>query len=404
MRVPRFILVACVAWLHLSTTAVAAQTRSTRSGDEILARASRAYTGAPALFASARYVVHIPGAPLHEESQDFGWNPAVAAWIHMPSYVMQVHDDRLYLVEEGAIEPHTEASLAAGLQAAIDSAFGGQGPPLAPAPMLLAWADGPEARRDAFRMKLLGPLRAAGVRSVAGPAGTLCDEVNLVAANGSARARFDRERGFAIGASLLFVPAPGADTIRAEVSYTYHSTAPPPMLPRDRLQGGRRVTGLGALSGNARSAPEALDPGPRFFSYDGSRVGLSSLDARLVVLEFWATWCAPCRVAIPGLAKFARWAQDSAFGVEVVLVNTEEPHADFDSLRTRVRGYLDRLAVHIPGWIDSGGVVHRSLGGGLPLTLVVEPSGRVIEVHSGYHADLADTLVRHVRTHLLLSP
>jgi thiol-disulfide isomerase/thioredoxin len=323
----------------------------------------------------------------------------------MPAqYVMQVHKDRLFLVEEGRLEPHTEASLAGGLQAAIDSAFGGQGPPLAPVPLQLLRANTLAQMRDAFRMKLLHALTTADVRTAAGPSGVPLDDVELVADNGVVHARFDRRHGNLVGASIVFVPAPGADTIRAEVSYTSPSTEPPQPLSEARLRAGHRVTRLDELGGETRTAPEFLDLGPRFVSRDGHRIGVSSLGKKLVVLEFWATWCAPCRGAIPGMAKFAQWAQDSTSVVAAILVNTEEPEADIAKLRPRVERYLEKLGVHTPCWIDSGGVVHRSLGSGLPLTLLLGADGRVLEMHAGFHADLADTLIRHVRARVASSP
>ncbi len=401
MRVVSCLVRACLVVLLLATPAIAAPLRARTPGDVVLERAARAYRATPALFATARYVVRIPGAPLHEEFQEFGWGPGVNAWIRMPAkYVMQVHHDRLFLVEEGRLEPHTEASLAAGLQAAIDSAFGGRGPPLAPAPLQLRRATSSAQMRDAFRMKLLGPLRTTYVRPAAGPAGEPCDDVELVAVSGTVHARFERRDGTLVGASIAFVPAPGADTIRAEVSYTAHASEPPQTLSESRLRTGRRVTGLAALSGDARTSPLALARGSRFLSREGTPIGISSLGSRLVVLEFWSTWCAPCRGALPIIAKLAQWAQESASDVAVILINTEEPETDPATLRPRVERYLEKLGVRIPCWIDSGGVVHRTLGGGLPLTLLLDADGRVLETHAGFRTDLADTLVQHVRARL----
>jgi len=406
MRVEAYLVGACLVRVLLAAPMTpSGSPPAAASGDVILERASLFYRHTPALFATARYVVRIPGAPLHEESQDFGWGPHVEAWIRMPGmYVMQVHHDRLFLVEEGRLEPHTEASLAAGLQSAIDSAFGGQGPPLAPAPLQLLRTSTLAETRDVFRMKLLHALTAAAVRTVAGPSGAPLDDVELVADNGTVHARFDRRRGNLVGASMVYVPAPGADTIRAEVSYTTPSTEPPQPLPEDRLRAGRRVTRLDELGGEARAASEFLDPGPRFVSKGGAPIGISSLGKKLVVLEFWATWCAPCRGAIPGMAKFAQWAQDSTSAVAAVLIDTEEPEGDLAKLRPRVERYLEKLGVQMPCWIDSGGVAHRSLGSGLPLTVLVDADGRVLETHAGFHVDLADTLVGHVRARLASSP
>ena len=396
MRSLPVVLVASLSVMLLSAATPPAWQASALTGEAVLARAARAYRTAPEWFGTVQYVVDIPGAPRHVESQEFGWSAVADPWLRMPGqYVMQAHRGRIYLAEEGRLEPHTEASLAAGLQAAIDSAFGGQGPPLAPVPMLLPAALTPQAQRDAFRMKLLGPLRIAGVH--ARSEGPTQDDVELLSENGSVRARFDRVHGWLLAASLVFVPAPGADTIRAEVTYTRHSGPPSPLPPVGTLARGRRVSSIAELGGDARAAANRLDPRARFLALDGSVATLSALPARFIVLEFWASWCAPCRASLPEVTRFATWARDSASEVAVRLINTEDQEATPALLRARVQRYLDRLEVRVPCWIDSASSSHRALGSGLPMTLLMESGGRVLALHSGYKPGLADTLKRQIR-------
>jgi thiol-disulfide isomerase/thioredoxin len=353
------------------------------------------------LLDTARYVVRVPGAPVHEEWQEYGFGAGTDAFIRMPGlYVMQAQRGRLFLVEEGRLEPHIEVSLTGGLQAAVDSVFGGQGAPLAPAPLLLARAKTPTEMRDAFRMRLLSPLHVAGVRRVATGGGAMRDEVDLVADNGTVRASFDGRRGWLLGAELAFVPGTGADTIRAEARFSPDPTTAPPTLEAARLARGTRVTTLTALSGGHSAPTNALAPGTRFRTLAGAPAGIATLGCDLVVLEFWATWCAPCRAAIPHVLEFAQWARDSSPGVRTVLVNTEEEDRDLSALRPRVERYLTALGAMLPCWADSAGAVHRQFGGGLPLTVLLQPDGSVVRTYFGLHEDLADQLRRDVRAQL----
>jgi thiol-disulfide isomerase/thioredoxin len=373
------------------------------AGTRILRRAANAYRAMPAFLDTARYVVHVPGAPPHEESQEFGVTDSTAAWIRMPGlYVMQEHGRVLYLLEEGRLEPHLEMPVARGLQAAVDSAFGGQGAPLAPAPLLLRRAGSDAELRDAFRMRLLGSLKVSGARNRMDPNGRLWDEVELSAANGRARARFDHREGWLGRVELAFVPGRGADTIRAVAEFRPHSDEAPEILDAARIARGKRVARLGELSGSFAAPPRALWPATRFRLLTGASTTLAEAGGDFVALEFWATWCAPCRAAIPHVLEFADWARDSAPQVRVVLVNTEEETEDLNVLRPRIQRYLldTYLNLTVPCWVDSAAIVHRKFGGGLPLTLLLDSKGEVLEKYTGLRDDLADRLKQRIRAEL----
>jgi thiol-disulfide isomerase/thioredoxin len=223
------------------------------------------------------------------------------------------------------------------------------------------------------------------------------DEVVLEADNGRVRARFDRAGGWLTDLDAAFVPAAGQDTIRAEARFAPHPGEAPVLIAHGPLEQGVRVAHLDQLSGGSRPAPRALDPDSAFTTLEGSRVPIRSLAGEIVVLEFWATWCAPCRGTIPQVMKFAAWAKDSAHSVRVILVNTEEEDRDAATLSRRLNDYLGSLAVAGPTLVDAGSVIHRSLGGGLPLTVVMERGGRIIETHGGYRPDLDEVLRRRMR-------
>jgi hypothetical protein len=86
--------------------------------------------------------------------------------------------------------------------------------------------------------------------------------------------------------------------------------------------------------------------------------------------------------------------------VRTVLVNTEEEDRDLSALRPRVERYLTALGAMLPCWADSAGAVHRQFGGGLPLTVLLQPDGSVVRTYFGLHEDLADQLRRDVRAQL----
>lgn len=101
---------------------------------------------------------------------------------------------------------------------------------------------------------------------------------------------------------------------------------------------------------------------------DGSMLRLSSFQGRVVVLNFWATWCTPCRVEIPEFIKM----QEEIDGVQFIGVSLDEEGFGV------VRPYAESMRINYPLVIgddslaaDFGGVM------GLPTSYVIDREGRI---------------------------
>ena len=115
-------------------------------------------------------------------------------------------------------------------------------------------------------------------------------------------------------------------------------------------------------------------------------VKLSELKGRVVVLDFWATWCGPCRRWLPIVVQASR--DYASKGLAVFAVNERETDS-------KVRAYLDQQKLDLPVLMDRSGTVGSIYrASSIPLTVVVGRDGNVLRVLVGLHEaeDLKDVL------------
>lgn len=110
----------------------------------------------------------------------------------------------------------------------------------------------------------------------------------------------------------------------------------------------------------------------------GTQQRLSALKGRIVVLNFWATYCVPCRREMPDLAAIQN--EYAALGVQVVGASTDEA-AD----RAKVLQFVKETKINFPIWTGAttADMMRFGLGAALPGTVVVGRDGRVAKVISG---------------------
>jgi cytochrome c biogenesis protein CcmG, thiol:disulfide interchange protein DsbE len=138
-----------------------------------------------------------------------------------------------------------------------------------------------------------------------------------------------------------------------------------------------------------RAAPNFTLP-----QLDGQPVTLSKLQGQVVVINFWASWCAECRVEQAALDQTWQQFQDS--GVVVIGVN-------FEDSTGAARGYVRTASVTYPVVEDADSRTALAYGlRGVPETFVVNRSGRIVNRIIG-PVDAA-TLVGEINSMLLAGP
>jgi len=118
---------------------------------------------------------------------------------------------------------------------------------------------------------------------------------------------------------------------------------------------------------------------------DGKRVGLNTLlgEGKPVLLDFWATWCGPCRQEIPHLKEMVKkYGKD---GLIVIGLNLEDPVDDRQAVKNFVKEYgMDYQTVFAPQpiyqFFNSGAASYR-----IPQTMVFSPDGALVKRLVGYN-------------------
>ena len=119
-------------------------------------------------------------------------------------------------------------------------------------------------------------------------------------------------------------------------------------------------------------------PAPDFTLQDerGDDVQLSEFQGKVVLLNFWATWCGPCKIEMPWFVEFQRKYKDRGFSVVAVSLDDEGWEI--------VRPFVNELELNFPVVVGNdemadefGGVV------ALPTTFIIDRQGRIVATHTG---------------------
>ncbi|HSR69429.1 MAG TPA: TlpA disulfide reductase family protein [Acidobacteriota bacterium] len=129
---------------------------------------------------------------------------------------------------------------------------------------------------------------------------------------------------------------------------------------------------------------------PLLRTLEGEELTLEEMDAEVLLINFWATWCSPCRKEMPDLEKLQKMVAED--GIRVVALSDDDPED--------VRAYLEKHSYDFPFLIDKNSDLYLSMefpGGVLPVSMVVDKQGRVALVHIGVYKWDAPEVVASLR-------
>jgi peroxiredoxin len=143
--------------------------------------------------------------------------------------------------------------------------------------------------------------------------------------------------------------------------------------------------------GNGAAPPFTFQP------ISQSPVPIRSTPGKILVLDFFATWCSPCIAELPELERVRADLQTSR-DIEFVLIGTNSG----GDTPERVRAFAQRRHISLPVAFDPDRKTMRAFGlSGFPNLVVIDRTGRVRLTHTGYNS--SETSFRRDLTQLLQS-
>jgi peroxiredoxin len=144
-----------------------------------------------------------------------------------------------------------------------------------------------------------------------------------------------------------------------------------------------------AVSTHSAGLEQSAAPDFTLKSVDGENLRLSEFRGEVVLINFWASWCGPCRQEMPVLSDLHD--RYRALGFTVLGVNVEEDSG-------KARKLLQKMPVSFPVLLDNESVVSKQYDVvAMPSTVLVDRNGNMRYLHKGYKPGLEDVYLQQIR-------
>jgi len=117
-------------------------------------------------------------------------------------------------------------------------------------------------------------------------------------------------------------------------------------------------------------------PDLEFHTLDQAKVKLSSISSKVVLINFWASWCSPCIAEIPSINALRKKYHDQGF--EVIGINVDENPAEV------LPKFQKKLGMEFTSYQDVEGELADQFGvNGIPFTVILDKNRKILQVETG---------------------
>jgi cytochrome c biogenesis protein CcmG, thiol:disulfide interchange protein DsbE len=151
------------------------------------------------------------------------------------------------------------------------------------------------------------------------------------------------------------------------------------------------IAALWLVSGSA-AAVTVGEMAPSFAlpTAEATTIELERLRGQVVYVDFWASWCGPCRRSFPWMSELQQRYRDR--GLTVVAINV-------DAKREDAARFLREFPATFAVVYDGGGTTPRAYGvKAMPSSFIVDTRGRIVAIESGFHEDRRAAIEETIRS------
>ena len=354
---------------------------SIRRAEQLVGQMARAYKDAPALTDNVRLSYKSMRGANRNDAIAIALGAGTDARLAMEGFIVTAVNDWFYLQRENLPGKYFGRPLADNLITTFREISGGNTLPVPQC--VLRYSDTLDEQVQSLGLGRARNLKIAGHRMI-DFSGADVHEIQLTGANGAVvSAIVDPQTRFllalrindGLGITEASMSPAAHDRLAAEITFD--------------PSGKRQVAGMADLRlGAGDAAPDFT-----LETLNGEPVTLSDLRGSVVVLDFWATWCGPCRWGLPKLQEFATWADGSGHPIQVFAVDIGERQPTREKIHQVVSNFWKSKNFTMPALLDYTNTVATAFEvGPIPHTVIIGPDGKVLKTHAGLDPNMVENL------------